>query len=60
MEGHADFKKDLINLQKVYKTQSQYANRDNVLTISQNDFNSLSAFEKRTIQIVTTICNLIN
>ena len=60
MELHADFKKALIDLQKEYRTQVPYTNRDNGLTINENDFNSLSAFEKRTIETVARMYKLIN
>ena len=60
MDLHNDFKTALINLQKEYRTQTPYTNRDNGLTISENDFNSLSAFEKRTIETIARMYRLIN
>ena len=55
-----NFKKALIDLQKEYRTQTPYTEKDNGLTISENDFNGLSAFEKRTIQTIARMYHLIS
>ena len=55
-----NFKKALIDLQKEYRTQTPYTEKDNGLTISENDFNGLSAFEKRTIETVARMYRLIS
>lgn len=47
-------------MQKEYRTLVPYNAQDNGLTISENDFNSLSVFEKRTIETVAKMFRLIN
>ena len=55
-----NFKKALIDLQKEYRTQTPYTQKDNGLTIDENDFNMLSAYEKRTIETIARMYKLIN